>query len=156
MSERGTMNERDWLTLIYSPFWVFVAVAGADGKMDAKEVDALHAVLEGTEAGGSQLLSDALAACADDPDAAFDAFRTDGRTVDDGLAQVRQILDRELAEDRALAFKRGLLSLGVHFAQASGGRMLGFGSKVSPEERSSLALLVGFLGLPEEELPSTF
>jgi hypothetical protein len=34
--------------------------------------------------------------------------------------------------------------------------MLGFGSKVSPEERSSLALLVGFLGLPAEELPSSF
>jgi hypothetical protein len=150
------MNEPDWLTLIYSPFWVFVAVAGADGKMDAKEVDALHAVLEGAEAGGSQLLSDVLAACAEDPEAAFDAFRTDGRTVDDGLAQVRQVLDRELGEDRALDFKRGLLSLGVHFAQASGGGMLGFGSKVSPEERSSLALLVGFLGLPAEELPSSF
>lgn len=156
MSEFGAMNEQDSLTLIYSPFWVFVAVAGADGKMDAREVDSLHEVLSGAEAGGSQLLGDVLAACADDPAAAFDAFRIDGRTVDDGLAQVRQVLDRELGEEDALQFKRGLLSLGVHFAQASGGRLLGFGSNVSPEERSSLSLLLGFLGLRAEELPDSF
>jgi len=150
------MNEKDWLTLIYSPFWVFTAVAGADGRLDVKEVDSLHHVLKEAQSGGAQLLSEVLAASADDTGAAFAAFRGDGRSLDEGLVQVRKVLDEQLNEADSLAFKRGLLSLGVHFAQASGGRLLGFGSKVSAEERASLSLLVGFLGLPPSDLPDSF
>lgn len=146
------MHPAEWSTLTFAPFWVFNAVAGADGKLDHKELLALEEAIRRVELTDSPLLDEVLTQCRQDLDGMLTAWRADGRTFDVGLTRVRQILDQRVAMAEAEAFKKGLLTIGLRVANASGGGLFGLGARVSRSEREALALVDSFLDLSSDEL----
>jgi hypothetical protein len=147
------MSEPEWTALTLAPMWVFSAVAGADGKLDAKEVAAIVQVMDRAPLAESHLLREVLEECHRDVDELFLRYRGDARTVDEGLSEVRRVLDRRASAQEGRLFRRGLYSIGVHVAKASGGGLFGRGNPISWEERAALSLLTGLLDLTPEELP---
>jgi hypothetical protein len=147
------MHAAEWSTLTFAPFWVFNAVAGADGKLRQKELTALQEVIQRVALTDSPLLDEVLAQCRKDLDGMLEAWRTDGRTFDVGLTQIRQILDRRVEMAQAAAFKRGLLSIGRRVASANGTGLFGLGTKLSRESREALSLVHSFLDMPADEMP---
>nr|NIP22870.1 hypothetical protein [Phycisphaerae bacterium]NIW46342.1 hypothetical protein [Gammaproteobacteria bacterium]NIW97224.1 hypothetical protein [Phycisphaerae bacterium]NIX26685.1 hypothetical protein [Phycisphaerae bacterium] len=41
MSKQTSFSPKQWLSLQFAPLWVFLAVAGADGAIDKRELKAL-------------------------------------------------------------------------------------------------------------------
>ncbi|NIP81648.1 MAG: hypothetical protein GWM90_21500 [Gemmatimonadetes bacterium] len=74
------MDAAEWSALTYSPFWVFNAVAGADGKLHPKELVALQEVIRRVALTDSPLLDEVLVQCRRDLDGMMAAWRADGRT----------------------------------------------------------------------------
>ncbi len=147
------MDAAEWATLTFAPFWVFNAVAGADGKLRQKELLALQKVIQRVALTDSPLLDEVLAQGREDLDAMLEAWRADGRTFDVGLTQVRQILDRRVEMADAAAFKGGLLAIGFRVASADRGGLFGLGARISQDEQEALKLVHSFLDISPDEVP---
>jgi hypothetical protein len=117
-----------------APYAVFVAVSGADARIDRHEIARFEEALthpayqvlrryRDPEADGTDLVQDLLR-----PDA-------DPYTELDRLAGWIKAM---LAPAETLAIKHALARLGVEIAEASGGGPLGLGDKVSKQERVAL------------------
>ena len=143
---------------------VLMLVAGADGKVDKKELRAFAGILSGTAnlppdtelPVGMEVLFLAFSLTASALESTIDeVFNHSGGAVAHlaELTRIGQLLDTKLTPEAAAGAKMGLFGLGESIAEASGG-FLGFGSKVSKEERASLDLIAATLGISGEQTPS--
>ncbi|MDP4848666.1 MAG: hypothetical protein NWR51_15555 [Akkermansiaceae bacterium] len=149
--EEAGLTGEDWATLAKAPCLVFILVAAADGKVDAKEIKAFGSILENHESLPSSILSKILGIAQQNFESFIQEIVADGRSPQDQLLGLADLLKSgKIPKEDAVVVAKGLLLLGKAIASASGG-FLGFGSKISKEEKQALAVLelilvVGLLG----------
>lgn len=136
----------DWETLQFSPLWIFTAVAGADGRVDEEELASLLNDIRRAEIFQSKFIRGILLTLADNLDAVQARFRADTRRMEDGLGEVRRILESKVPADEAHLFKGGLLAIGRNVAMASGGSP-GTTDAVSEEEKKALDAVARLLSV---------
>lgn len=129
--EALTDEERE--ALLLSPFQVLAHVGGADGKVDQKEREALRTALSEIRVHGVAAV--VFRSALDD----FDAFAAKALAQPglDPLRAVAAVLDAHFDPMDSEALKDALIHAGERIAEASGG-VLGFGSRVSGEEKIAL------------------
>jgi tellurite resistance protein len=143
-----TFNDSDWLTLQFSPMWVFVGVAGVDGKISKKERKRFFKLLSHSPALRGDLVREVMMSVFMDLEGVFKAFSDDGREVQEGLPAVAGILEENVSKDEAVMFKTSLVSMGVEVASADGPII---GSNISDAEAAGLTWIQSWLDLDEAE-----
>ncbi len=125
--------------MLLLPLLVYERVAGADGRIDDAEWARFEQDLSSAEEFTEPLMREVFAELrARDLDALVVLLRA----LEDGLvASARLALERRLAGEGYHRFVAGLLVWGMGLAQASGGFLGRFGSKVSREEMAALTAL---------------
>ncbi len=138
MSAQRSFATEEWQTLQFAPLWVFAQVAGADRKIDKKEMAALAKEISEAPLFKGALVREVLISVRGDFENVWRQFQADPRGVLEGLQEVRQLLDSQVSADDAKRFKGSMLLIGRNIAEASGKL---FGSKVCEEEKAALALV---------------
>ncbi len=136
----------DRRTLTFGPLWMFSLVAGSDGAVDEREVDALARVVERARPSGGPLLDLVLSDLTHDGSRLLAEYTADGRGPEDGLRRIAAILDLNWPPEVRESFKNGILDIGHAVAEASGG-FLGLGDKTGRAEREALAAAAACLGV---------
>lgn len=144
MSMKTLFSQKDWCTLQFSPLWVFHLVAGADGKIDKKEMAALAEIFGKSLLMRNELARELMMTNAMELAKLMPSYMADGRSAEQGLRQVAEILDAKLSPELADGFKKMLMGIGVEIANASGPW---FRPKISKEETVALALMASWLRL---------
>jgi len=140
-------NDAEWKIISYGPVLAFIWIAASDGKVDQKEVasfsrslDVLGAqekhrgicrMIQLASANIEEILSKLLSG-KENPVVMLDTFRS--------------VIDNRFSKEEANIMKGSLLYIGHKVAESSGG-FLGFGSKISKDEKNAMAALAGLLGL---------
>ncbi|MBI5325871.1 MAG: hypothetical protein HZB41_11475 [Ignavibacteriae bacterium] len=127
----------EWKTLQFSIFWMFNAVAKADGKIDKKEMDALQHLIKNSSAIINHLAWTVISSIEKEFDIIFAEFETDKREVIDGMREVSDLLNKKVNPKTAVEFKKTLIGIGFYIANASGKWI---GSKVCAEEGIAIKL----------------
>ena len=143
-------SEGDFRTLQMSLLWTFHFVAGADGKIDTFERSALSDALAESYRFDTVVAREVLGSAGRDASIQA-AYEADDRSVDEGMRQVAEILDRELPDDESRRFKLALLAIAHQVAEASGGGFFGLRDKTSEAEKATFGVLAGLLGLQPTE-----
>jgi len=140
-------SAEDMKTLTRSPLLVFMLVAAADGKVDKKEMEGFQKVVMQVMATATPLLRDAMSRLLPQLDEHLQALRN----VDpvEELERLTAILDSQHPQE-ARQFKEDLMGVAVQIAESSGG-FLGFGSKISKDEKAAIAGIGVVLGLISED-----
>jgi hypothetical protein len=142
-------SDAEWEFIAQGPVLAFLLVAAADGKVDKKEVEGFAKVLGGLAAqqqheGVSRMMRGATERFLD---ILPKLMQGQSNPVDIMRAFTMLIDDRFSAED-AQIMKVSLVFLAREVAASSGG-FLGFGSKISKDEKKALGALIHLLGLQE-------
>ena len=145
MTDKSSFTDSEWQTLLFTPLWVFFAVAGADQNVDEKEVESFTNELQQAVFFKEPLVRDVLLGLAGDFQKIMEAFQKDRRDVLAGLNDAGSLLDTKATTDSANNFKRAMLLIGRNIAQASGGGPLGMGDKVSDQEKQAIVLVAAAL-----------
>ena len=128
MNRTDLFTPDEWRTLLFAPFWVFIALAGRYRGFDPLDVEAFsHAVDQAAEQERGRVGGDVLGRVAMDLDRLSRRFEADDRSVASGLWQVSVLLGR-LPVGEADAFRAALVSgVGEGVARARGryGRLIG-------------------------------
>ncbi|MFK8400131.1 hypothetical protein M2D07_016645 [Pseudomonas sp. BGr12] len=145
----------DWKHLREAPVAIFCMVASADGEIDAKEAAAFGKLFKESGKYPSVLMQRVMTELSPDTpsgravlmdflqrfsDPAFNRLQY--------LVDVNRLLGQQASDTDAAAFKADLLALGKAVAESSGGGFLGFGSKVSKEEKNVLVVIEKLLNSP--------
>jgi hypothetical protein len=134
-------STEQWNTMLNAPFLVFFLIAAADGVVETKELRSLAKVL----ARSAQYQSDLLHRLITNSVAHVPDFiqRLASGDVDylQELSKVRDIVDGRFSPSEAKGFKIALIALARDIAEASGG-IVGFGDKISDEEKMALAAII--------------
>jgi hypothetical protein len=148
---QDSYTPEDWRTLQFAPFWVSLAVAGADQEVEESETavlrDRMAAVSLGRRRHSDPLVQELFESIARDPLTVMEAFKADRRALLDGIADVAAVLNRGGTVEHATALKAELLMLGMDTAEATVGRRKGLlgrfrkGERVSDEERAALVAI---------------
>lgn len=133
-------------TLKQSLCLVFFLVAAADGKVDKKEVTSFLTLLVDSGKFSDPLLNRLITNVVRELPTMIAVMASGQVDYIGELGKVRRIVDARLPAARAQEFKLALLSVGVEIASASGG-FLGFGSKISKDEKKALAGIAACLGV---------
>jgi hypothetical protein len=153
MKERFSAEE--WADLMFLPVAVFFMVAGADGKVDQKEILAFA-----TDVGQGALLKDEL-----HRELAIDVAGniqsilqrvSNLKLAQNFVERTKGFLRAKLSEEEYQRFTASLFISGVKIAKASGGGFLGLGDKVSKEEKTALAVFAASWGLDPQSLSKYF
>ena len=144
---KSLFSEQEWQNLLYSPILVFALVAGADGSIDKKEIQNFQKqLLMGLIVENDimqQLMADLIPDVAKLLKEVLDG-KIDPKTT---LEEIVVAVNSNLPGEDAIAFKMSLMEIGKSIAEASGGFLGIFGSKISKEEEQTLAILAMMLGL---------
>lgn len=144
---RDAYTATEWATLEYAIFWVFEAVAGADGKIDRNELAALTTAAHGAYDSKNSLLRELWRGVNANLDAIRIRYHEDPRDISTGLKEFVAIIGKKAAPADADDIRRVLMKFGIDVARASGG-FLGFGEKMSAVERQALVTLGELLNTP--------
>ncbi|PWK47386.1 DUF4299 family protein [Pleionea mediterranea] len=141
------LTEEDIEVLIYAPVVSFCMVAMADGKVDNKEVKAFQTELAKGIVTDSELMMYIITNVISRFDSLIiDIFeaKVDLREI---LQQINHVVNQKLSKEDGNKFKVAMLEIGKNVAEASGGFLGFFGSKISKEEERALSALVIALGI---------
>jgi hypothetical protein len=130
--------------LAKAPALVFLLVAAADGNVDKKEIRQFQEILQDP---AYQPLFAAMQESKSSVLELLAAIQSSERSPIDELAILRGILESLIPEDAATLYKVMLLKLAKSIAEASGGFLGVFGSKISKEEKFAIAAIANALGL---------
>jgi len=147
---RTAFTAEEWSTLEFAVLDVYWLAAAVDGRVDAREAEALANLVSLPEQTDDALARAVLTSIAGHHEALVAAYRPSERTRDDYEASLRRVgalVDERLDAQSALAFKNALIDVGVTIANASGRRVPGRG-RVSDVELVALAGMSDWLGLP--------
>ncbi|ROL59717.1 hypothetical protein D9V86_10280 [Bacteroidetes/Chlorobi group bacterium ChocPot_Mid] len=149
MAFRDGFTTEEWRTLQFAHFWVFKAVAGVDKNIDTEEQIALHNIMENGSKFENPLAREIMMGLEFNIDGISAAFADDRRSIDQGLIDVADLLDKKIDKEIALNFKKTLLAIGIAIGQASG---KWFASKFSKEEVAALKEAGLLLRVSEQDL----
>ena len=148
MTYRSEFSDDEWKILQNSPWIACLLVAGSDGVVDPKELrEMFKQMTQAAEAPG--LLGEVLKSMVGDkhdPRTDLILIAEEGDTASQ-LVAAGKLVNQRIPDKAAEAFKVNLLRVGYAVANASGGGFMGLGSKVSEEERNSLAVLASSLSV---------
>lgn len=148
MTYRSEFTDDEWKILQNSPWIACLLVAGSDGVIDKKELREMFKQMT-LAAAAPGLLGEVLKSTLDDdhdPRTDLILLAEEGETASQ-LVAAGKLVNQRMPDKVAEEFKVNLLRVGYAVANASGGGFLGFGSKVSEEERTSLAVLASSLSV---------
>lgn len=140
--DRFTADE--WQSLIYAPLIIFNIVAGADGKIDQKEVTAFKKLLVEGLLSDIELMKLVTNELLQDLEQLTGEVFAGQMDPNECMESIRNAVDTELTKEEALAFKLALLTIGKKIAQASGG-FLGLGNRICLSEKQAMAKLAAAL-----------
>ena len=98
----------------------------------------------------SELMQKVMVHVVSDFEGMIGAFLKQEVDAKEKLEQILRVLDGKLSAEESHKFKVSMLSIGKSVAEASGGFLGMFGSKISKEEKRALVGLAMFLGLAGE------
>jgi tellurite resistance protein len=133
--------------LAKAPALVFLIVAASDGKVDQKEIKQFGKILK--DNAYEPLFVAMQQTNMSMVDLILSVKNSNNSPIED-LALIRRILDQMMPENVAKTYKVMLLMLAKSIAEASGGFLGIFGSKISQEEKLALAAIASTLGVLEE------
>jgi len=138
-----------WAIIENAPVAAFLLVAGADGKVDRKELKVfarrVTAGLVGSDA--SPIMSSAVQRASDGLEDRLAQFSTkSAKELVRLVAVSRHAVSQDAGEEAADAFAKSLYSMAYQVAQASGG-LLSLGSKIDRNEKMVLEGLQRILKL---------
>jgi hypothetical protein len=145
MKEKFTSQEWEQLKLL--PFQVFVMVAGADSKIDEKEIEQLQADLRTAPFYKDPLHRDLFVDILTSDIMALIKKAMDVSGFVERATQIKGILKAKLSTDEYQRFVASMFVNGIKVANASGGGFLGRGSKISPEEQRALLVFASLYEL---------
>ena len=145
MKTRELFTESEWRLLMFAPLWVFSGVAKADNEIDEDEMAALAQEVEDAEEYAEPLVREVFRSLRED-DAVLQAYKTDDRDMDQGLAEVADLLQRTAQPEHAEAFKKALLYVGRRVALAAVDEPFSVQS-ISEEEELTLFRIADLLGV---------
>ena len=134
----------EWALISQAPYLVFRYIAGIDGKVDAKEIEAFHKFCKSRNSFTSKLLPEVLPA---NSESYLNSFESDHLTkvlVKDKLRTIDLYLDEKVDKADSISFKHHLIALGVYVANSSG-KM--FSAKISEEEDEILVQIGNYLDI---------
>jgi hypothetical protein len=136
-SPLATLSEDEKRRLAYAPFVVFVMISAADGKVDRKELNAFVRALREQK---DELLREVITLVPKPPQEIISEILGDFEGALSGLRESIEAADARLPKGQAIKLKVGLWDIANKVASASGG-VLGFGARVSDEEKAALEAL---------------
>jgi hypothetical protein len=151
MKERFSAQE--WQDLRVVPLAAFYLVAGADGKVDEKEVAAFVTELAAGAALKDELHRELALDIASDVQTALASAQANAQGH---VARAKGILKAKLSADEYQRFVGSLFISGLKVARASGGGFLGLGDKISEEEKAALAVFATVWELDPASLSKFF
>jgi tellurite resistance protein len=144
--DASEFSPEDFEALKRSPFLVFFIVAAADGKVDKKELLSFIEILSDPEKYSNGLLNRIVTNVINDVSIIVTTLADSSLDYIEELGNLRRIIDDNLPPEEAIAFKMCLLLIAKEIAEASGG-FLGFGSKISKDEKVAIAAIAMCLGI---------
>lgn len=149
MKYKDYFDEDEWQTIQFSLMWVFRGVAGADGKIDKEEQQALTKVIKSHPHIENPFIKEVFKSLEANPGIIFRQSINDHRDYRKGLEEASTILDSKVSLEIALMFKKFLTACGIFVANSSGEMT---GSKISEEEVEQLSKLAFHLKISMDEL----
>ena len=140
-------SHQEWSGLCMAPTLIFVAVAAADGEIDPKEIAAYQDSLRKAAESGESLYHRILLGAMKNSEAQMEAMRSGQVDPEASLRAIGTLFDARLSPEESHELKTELFNLGLSVAQASGGGLFGFGSKIDKKEKAALAFIAVCLGL---------
>jgi hypothetical protein len=140
MAFKDTLSTSDWETLQLGVIAMFWGVAGADGKVDEKEISVFATEMMEAPLYKSDLAKEVFGTIFGQLAVLLEKYKADPRDLLKHLTDVADVLDRVVGGPEREGFKRALLAVAVKVAQASGG-MFGFGDKISKNEKAAVTAL---------------
>ncbi|BDS07167.1 hypothetical protein NT6N_22070 [Oceaniferula spumae] len=137
-------------SLAKGPILVFLLIAAADGDVDEKEIRTFQTMLAVSELGRTPLIKTMLTEARDNFQSLFVDMFSEGKAPTLQMVEFLQVLDG-YPEAESKPVRQALYAIGYEIANASGG-FLGFGSKISKEEKAALEGLRTMLGLGTDEI----
>lgn len=142
-------SSNEWKLIIQAPYLVFLTVAAADGIIDEKEIKGLAKVLLKAKEQPSNIIQKILEESAADARSIINSIIHSGQNTVDTLQKIQQLVDTKLSKEESTVFKVSLMFIAQQIAEASGGGFLGFGEKISKEEKIALAVILKALKIDE-------
>lgn len=149
MATQDTEGELNSLPMLGRvPFLVFLIVAGVDGEIDEKELSRFKQLLKQER---YAILAALMQRCPQLPTEIFAELSTlDGKQLVAEMYGAGGAINLMLEAEVAQQLKAALNSFAKEIAQASGGLLGIFGSKISKEEQAALDLISSALSIGEE------
>lgn len=143
------LTERQWPAIAAAPVIVFMLVAAADGKVDARELSAFGKKLTESLGGSSRVMKGAAIRAVPNLELLVQKLTEGGvEQMAKLLLAARQLVDEAAGRGEGHRFASALYALGESVASASGGGFFGLGNKISADERVILDGLKKLLRLP--------
>ena len=136
-------TEEEFRKIRFAPIIVMHRVNHADNKGNAKKIAAIIEIKMSDHSESCLLMTRIFEESIASMWESLDSNKPDHPFA---LAELTELMDKNLSESEALIFKTTLMKYGNKIANASGG-FLGFGNKVSAKEKSVLADIAVSLGL---------
>ncbi len=143
MTDKFSNEELKELEL--SVIWMFLAIAGADKRVDSEEIEALIYIKNNYNKIPNDLLKEIIKVWEFDKDQINDWLKVNDKEIKSKLRKIANILDKKLNKTDSLMFKKTLLALGMYVAYASGDLL---SSKMSNIENQTLVELSLFMKIP--------
>jgi len=151
-------SKDEWESLKLLPFQIFIAIAGADRKIDTKEkrafVDFLKEAPFLKESLIKELFLDILSSA--DFESYYDtSFRGGWRGFVDNLKRQKEILEQKLDSEEYQIIVGGFFVMAYSIANASG-EILGTGERICKEEADILDLIISIFNIDFKRYSSDF
>jgi len=138
---KAVFSSDEWQSLMYSPIVTFALVTAIDGNVDNKELVSFQQQLIKGLVVDNPMLQQLMIEIIPKLDSLIkDVFEgnVDPKLI---LEEVTVAVDTKLSSEEAMEYKLSLLQIGKAVAESSGGFLGLFGSKISKEEKKTLAAL---------------
>ena len=145
-------THQEWITLQFSFIWMFQAIAGADGKIDIDELDAMNFIQVNADSIEDKLTREILKSMNVNFHEVTVRYNIDPRTIRTGLRETANIIENKMGHDSAVDYKKTLLAIGAYVANSSGDA---FSSMISNEESQTITELSLYMKLSKDEFRTT-
>ncbi|OLU20714.1 hypothetical protein BVH01_01890 [Pseudomonas sp. PA1(2017)] len=147
----------EWASLRNAPLAIFFMVASADGDIDEKEIKAFGDLFKESGKYPSVLMQRVMLELSPHVRQGRELmmeflvhFSSGQFSVAQYFAGLSRLLADNAEDEAAAAFKRDLLAFASAVAASSGGGFLGFGSKISKQEKAVISVIETLLMSPPE------
>jgi uncharacterized tellurite resistance protein B-like protein len=144
---QAELTEKELAILTYAPVLVFFSVAAADGNVDKKEIKAFQQAIANGIKTDSELMTNVFVRLIEHFDELVTSLTSKEVEMSEATMAILSVLNNRVPDNEAVKFKKVMLNIGNQVAEASGGFLGVFGSKVSKKEQAVLAALSNMLGV---------